>query len=133
MIDKQEVMQLNVGCEIDVLVAEQVMGWQPETDEAELRRLGKYFSRDEGRRWWRNPEGGWHSDPPGYSSDIKDGWKIVEKMKADGKSLCLFQSSDGNSIAFNEPDAAEYNFIVEKNLLLAICKAALIATAEKAH
>jgi len=128
MINREEIMGLSAGREIDVLVAEQVMGWQPETDEAELRRLSKFFTRDEGRRWWRNPEGGWHCDPPGYSSDIKDGWKVVEMMKTSGKSLSLFQGSRGNEVAFDMPEATQSDYIVDKNLLLAICKAALIAS-----
>ncbi len=128
MISKEDIMQLSAGRETDLLVAEQVMGWKLETDEAKLRRLNSYFSNDEGRRWWRNPEGGWHSDPPGYSTDIRDGWKVVERMKADGKSLSLFQGSHGNKVAFDKPEAAEPVFIVDKNLLLAICKAALIAS-----
>jgi hypothetical protein len=127
MISKEEVMRLLAGREIDLLVAERVMGWQVETDEAKLKKLGDYFSRDEARVWWRNPEGGWHCDPPGYSSDIKEGWKVVERMETKGKSLSLFQGSKGNRIAFDKPDAAAPAYIVEKSLLLAICKAALIA------
>ena len=127
MISKEEIMRLQAGREIDLLVAEQVMGWQVETDGAKLRKLSGYFSRDEGRRWWRNPEGGWHCDPPGYSSDIKDGWKVVERMNMNGKPLSLFQGSDGNRVAFDEPGAVAPAFTVEKSLLLAICKAALIA------
>jgi len=33
-MDKEEIMQLNAGRETDILVAEQVMGWQIETDAA---------------------------------------------------------------------------------------------------
>jgi Phage ABA sandwich domain len=127
MSTREEIMQLNVGRETDLLVAEQVMGWQLETDEAELRKLSRYFSRDKARRWWRNPEGGWHCDPPGFSSDIKDGWKVVERMQANGKSLYLSPNFNGNRVAFDQPDVAEADYIVEKNLLLAICKAALLA------
>ncbi len=127
MISKEEIMRLKAGRDIDLLVAEQVMGWQLETDEPKLSKLDGNFSRDEGRRWWRNPEGGWHCDPPGYSSDIKEGRKVVERMQTGGKSLSLFQGSNGNRIAFDKPDAAAPAYIVEKSLLLAICKAALIA------
>lgn len=128
MISKEEIMRLQPGRETDLLVAEQVMGWQIETDEAKLQKLSGYFSRDKGRRWWRSPEGGWHCDPPGYSSDIKEGWKVVEQMSTNGKSLSLFQGSKGNRIAFDKPDASAPAYIVEKRLLLAICKAALMAS-----
>ena len=127
MINKEEIMKLHTGREIDLLVAEQVMGWQVETDAAKLRKLSGYFSNDEGRIWWRNPEGGWHCDPPGYSSDIKEGYKVVERMETKGKPLSLFQGSNGNRVAFDKPDADVPAYIVEKSMLLAICKAALIA------
>lgn len=127
MISKKEIMQLSAGRDTDLLVAEQIMGWQIETDAPRLKKLNSFLAHDEGRAWWRNPEGDWHSDPPGYSSDIKDGWKIVEKMKSHGKSLCLSQNVNGNRIAFDKPNAIETDYIVERNLLLGICKAALLA------
>ena len=48
-------------------------------------------------------------------------------MKTIGKSLSLSQDLKGNRVVFDEPDAAESGYIVEKNVSLAICKAALIA------
>jgi hypothetical protein len=127
MISRDEIMKLDAGREIDVLVAEQVMNWQLESDGPKLKKLNGYFPRDDNRRWWRNPDGGWHCDPPGYSSDIKYGWEVVEKMKASGKFLSLFQNSNGNRVAFESPDASEADYIIEKHVLLGICKAALIA------
>ena len=127
MISREEIMRLDAGREIDLLVAERVMGWRLEADEPKLKKLNGYFYRDEDRRWWRNPEGGWFCDPPGYSSDIKDGWKVVERMRNVGKSLSLSQDLKGNRVVFDEPDAAESDYIVEKSVSLAICKAALIA------
>lgn len=41
MVSRKEVAQLKDGREMDILVAEQVMGWQKETDESELKRLDK--------------------------------------------------------------------------------------------
>ena len=128
MISKEEIMMLRSGREIDLLVAEQIMGWRVETDKARLRKLHGSFSNDEGRVWWRNPEGAWHCDPPGYSSDIKEVWKVVEQMETKGKTLSLFQGSKGNRVAFDKPDAELPAYIVEKSMLLAICKAALIAS-----
>ena len=127
MISREEIMRLDAGREIDLLVAERVMGWRPEADGPKLRKLNGYLARDDGRVWWRNPEGGWHCDPPGYSSDIKDGWKVVERMSTIGKSLSMSQNLKGNRVVFDEPDAAESDYIVEKTVSLAICKAALIA------
>jgi hypothetical protein len=45
MNSRKEIMQLSVGREIDVLVAEQIIGWQIETDEPKLRKLQGYLLR----------------------------------------------------------------------------------------
>ena len=127
MITREEIMRLDAGREIDLLVAEQVMGWQLEADRPKLKKLNGYISGAGGRKWWRAPAGGWYCEPPGYSSDIKDGWKVVERMGIIGKSFSLSQNLNGNKVFFDEPDAPEPDYIVEKSLSLAICKAALIA------
>jgi hypothetical protein len=128
MISRKEIMQLSSGREIDILIAEQVMGWQLEADEAKLKRLNKYFSHDEERRWWRKPEGGWHSDPPSYSSDIVAAWEVVDRMNNSGKALFMIQSFDGNKVAFDEPSAISHDYITERMLMGAICKAALVVS-----
>ena len=114
----------------DVLVAEQVMGWQVETDEPKLRRLQGYFSRDNERRWWRAPQGGWHLDPPSYSTELGVAWQIIAMMNSRGLFLSLSQSSEDYKAAFHEPRAVNYDYVSEKSFPLAICKAALRATAQ---
>lgn len=126
MNSRKEMMQLRSGPEIDVLVAEQIMGWQIETDDPKLRKLQGYFSRDEHRRWWRAPEGGWHCEPPSYSSDIAAAWQIVENMNSRGQFLFLSQSSEEYKAAFDEPHTISPHYISEKSVALAICKAALV-------
>ena len=131
MISLDEIIKLNAGREIDILLAQQIMGWQLETDEPKLRKLQGYFSRDEARRWWRNPEGGWYCDPPSYSSNMIAAWQVVEMMNSNGQALFLSQSSEENNVAFDEPRATSPDYISEKSVTVAICKAALTAHARR--
>jgi hypothetical protein len=119
-------MQLSSGRETDVLVAEQIMGWQIETDEPKRRKLQELFSGDKARQWWRSSEGGWYCDPPSYSSDIVAAWQIVESMNNRGQFLFLSQSSEKYKVAFDEPRGINHDYISEENVNLAICKAALV-------
>jgi hypothetical protein len=128
MINRKEITQLSSGRETDIIVAEQVMGWQVETDEVKLKQLNRYISQKAGDRWWRTPEGGWRCDPPAYSSEIAATWKVVERMKAKGRFLFLFQGPAGNKVAFAESLASNPDYIIERNLTGAICKAALMVS-----
>ena len=123
---REEIMRLSTGREIDVLVAEQIMGWQIETDEPKLTKLQGYFSRDEERRWWRAPEGGWYYDPLSYSSDLAAAWRIVESMNSRGQFLFLSQNYEEYNVAFHEQRTISPDYISEKSVALAICKAALV-------
>lgn len=127
MINQKEIRELNAGRETDILVAEQVMGWQVETDATKLKQLNRYISQKAGDCWWRTPEGGWYCDPPAYSSEIAATWKVVERMKHQGRFLFLFQGPAGNKVAFAESLESNPDYIIEKNLTGAICKAALLA------
>lgn len=128
MINQKEIMQLNNGRETDIIVAEQVMGWQIETDAAKLKQLNRYIAQKAGDCWWRTPEGGWSCDPPAYSSEIAATWKVVERMKTKGRFLFLFQGPAGNKVAFAESLANDPDYIIERNLTGAICKAALLVS-----
>lgn len=126
MVSRKEILQLKAGREIDILVAEQVMGWQVETDAAELKRLNRGVSPNKGKGWWRTPEGGWHCAPPSYSSEIAAAWHVVEKMKSKGRFLFLIQRFNENKAAFDEASASAPDYISDKSLTGAICKAALM-------
>ena len=127
MINVKEIIQLNAGREMDILVSEQVMGWQIETDESKLKGLKGLLSRDGEHRWWRTPEGAWYCDPPSYSSDMTAAWQVVEVMKNKGQVLFLSQSSGESKVAFDEARTASPNYITERSTTEGICKAALIA------
>jgi len=127
MTSSSEILRLNAGRETDILVAEQVVGWKIETDAAKLRKLNAYFSRDEKRRWWRSPEGGWYDDPPTYSSDIAAAWLVVEVMNSKGQFLFLSQSGDEYNVAFDIPSSTGPDYTTGTSITLAICKGALAA------
>jgi len=133
VISSKVINELNAGPEMDIIVAEQIMGWLIETDEPKLRRLQGYFARDEGRRWWRTPAGGWYCEPPAYSSDITAAWQVIEQMNSRGHTLFLSQGSEESKAAFDEPRGTGTDCINERSAPLAICKAALVADARSVH
>jgi hypothetical protein len=58
-------------------------------------------------------------------------WQVVEKMNADGYVLFLLRNSEESKVAFDEPGTVSPNYITERSVAGAICKAALIATARQ--
>jgi hypothetical protein len=128
MISRKEIVQLSNGRETDIIVAEQVMGWRVETDSAKVKQLNRYIAEKPGDCWWRTPEGGWCCDPPAYSSEIAATWKVVERMKSQGRFLFLFQGPAGNKVAFADSLASNPDYVTERNLTGAICKAALMVS-----
>jgi hypothetical protein len=128
-MSREEILKLSAGRETDILVAERVMGWQIETDQAKLERLGHYVSHPAERTWWRDPQGGWHVDPPRYSSDIVAAWQVVSAMSQRGHSFFLFQSLEESRAAFGDPDVTDTDYLNGKDVTGAICKAALAAVA----
>lgn len=64
------------GHEMDALVAERVMGWTREECIIDGQSLGLWF-----RKPGTTGERGLFSGCPHYSTDIKDAWAIVEKLR----------------------------------------------------
>ena len=129
MISRDEMLRLSAGREMDLLVAEHVMGWQIETDQTKLKRLSHYVSRPSESIWWRDPQGGWQVDPPRYSSDIGTAWQVVSAMSQRGHAFFLFQSLEESRAAFGDPDATDSDYVNGKDVTVVICKAALAAVA----
>jgi hypothetical protein len=126
-MNREEILHLDKGQEIDTLVASQVMGWQVETDPYRVKRLEHYFSPPKNGKWWRKPDGGWQNSPPAYSSEIDAAWQIVDRMNSRGQTLFMLKAVDSNQAAFDHP-VANPSYVTEKTLMMAICKAALLAT-----
>lgn len=122
--NQAEIIRLTVGRDLDILVAERLMGWQRETDQAKIRRLSQYIKPDSQGRWWRTPEGGWDINPPPYSSNLVAAFRVVEMMVSRGQAFFLMQNGSLNKVAFGDP-AISPDYLVGETLMMAICKAAL--------
>lgn len=129
MISRDEILKMSAGREMDILIAERVMGWEMETDQAKLKRLSQFVAHPLERTWWRSPQGVWHREPPRYSSDIGSAWQVVATMIQKANALFLFQNSGETKAAFGDPDAADNGYMKGKDAAEVICKAALAAIA----
>jgi hypothetical protein len=126
MNNQAEIMRLTVGRDLDIIIAERLMGWQRETEQAKIRRLSQYITPDSQGRWWRTPEGGWDINPPLYSSNLVAAFRVVEMMVSRGQAFFLMQNGTLNKVAFGDPASAP-DFVVGETMMMAICKAALAA------
>ena len=126
-MSREAIMELKNGRETDILVGEQVMGWQVETDSARLKRLDHYFSSSKNAKWWRKPDGGGDDILPPYSSDLTAAWQVVEQMNRRGQTVFILKTFEANQVAFNHPDVTSPDYVIEKTVAGAICKAALVA------
>jgi hypothetical protein len=124
MIRSEEITEISNEEALDILVAEQVIGWQLEKDEAKIKRLNEYLAHREGRRWWRMPNGGWYHKPPAYSTDIAAAWQIVDCLNTQGYKLCLSQGDFENHASF-VLDGKKFDYLTGTSIPEAICKAAL--------
>ena len=124
MNNQAEIMRLTAGRDLDILVAERLMGWQRETDQAKIRRLSQYITPDSQGRWWRTSEGGWDINPPSYSSNLVAAFRVVEIMVSRGQAFFLMKNNTLNKVAFGDP-AVTPDYLVGETMMMAICKAAL--------
>jgi hypothetical protein len=126
MINEEEVLRFSAGRDLDIIIAERLMGWQIETDQTKIKRLSQYLMSDSQGRWWRTPEGGWDINPPPYSSNLVAAFRLVEMMVSRGYAFSLMQSDTVNNVAFGDLDAIP-DYVVGESIMMAICKAALTA------
>jgi hypothetical protein len=122
--------EMEAGREMDALVAENVMGWKPhKVISCPFNKEGCLVYHYEGD--WRP---NWKDIVPNYSTDIKDAWKVVEKMDAGGYSLDITRyPNEKCRVNFHIPFSSRLkdNVTAEgKEFPLAICRAALLAVAE---
>jgi hypothetical protein len=120
------------GRELDRLIAEKVFGW---------RNL-EWHKANHDRRFY-SPEG-WYGEGPDdkcflaerYSTDIRDAWQVVEKLR-EGKLDVMLGTCDGGWHCRIATDAGTPSFWrevadeVEDTAPLAICGAALETLADK--
>lgn len=141
-----DIMQLQAGREMDALVAELVMGEsKPSLDGITIDDVFRHNTYSPGGAWYITAqfENGdipyW--DPVRYSTDIADAWKIIEKLRAEGKGIQVMTVSDwdvddspiiwqcfisATSRIFSRPQMGDA-WANANTAPLAICRAALIA------
>ena len=134
-MDRDEILNMPAGREMDALVAEKVMGWHIETD-------------DSGWGHWADANGHWgaginQDDTDDYEDDedfhilhwhpsqsIKWAWEVVEQVTKKSK-FTVIEIRGGNElyqIAFWYPLKDSWH--AEGLLPLAICRAALLTVCE---
>lgn len=129
--------------ELSALVAERVMGWEPEMDVRELVRLNQYLTPEERAeapaRWLRNPAGGWAITPVEFATDITSAFLVIEKLEADGWA-CMISNRFGTyekgapffwRMCFHRFNSGMFDGIAN-SAARAICLAAIQATASSA-
>jgi hypothetical protein len=115
---------MQVGRELDALVAERVMG--------------KVFRRYPLGSVGAESMGGWEpffedgtitfGGPPRYSADMADAWAVVEAMRGRGWRIDLAQASDDSwGAEFYRLDSERTATAQMDTAALAICRAALAA------
>ena len=114
------------GRDLDIIVAERLMGWQAETDQIKIKRLSQYLNPGSQGRWWRTSEGGWDINPPPYSTNLVAAFRVVEMMVSHGHTFCLLQSRTVSKVAFSD-QAIVPDYVEGETVMMAICKAALAA------
>lgn len=128
MSNQVEPTRLSAGRDLDIIVAERLMGWQIETDQIKIKRLSQYISPDSQGRWWRTSEGGWDINPPPYSTNLVAAFRVVEMMVGRGHTFSLMQSGTVSKVAFGNL-ATVPDYVEGQTVMMAICKAALAAIA----
>jgi hypothetical protein len=122
----EEICNMPAGLEMDVLIADTVLGLV----ECDRWRAQRYYPpeyiKDKGDCEHE------HCRPVGfctsYSTDIAAAWEVVEKMRADGNEPDVWVDGDGDwrcSVFVGEPPK-EFSWYAP-TAPLAICRAALLA------
>ena len=135
-MQRDEILSMEAGRELDALVAERVMGWGDIS-------LHPMMDSD----WWGMPSGpataiqgavGWlytHEKVPNYSTDIAAAWEVVEAVRGRGWSLSLGEgmSGYGDAVVWMVDFYKGNRICLSANgpdVPLAICRAALLAVME---
>lgn len=121
MVDTSKIDEMPAGPDLDVLIAEKVMGWKLE---------GVFHDDPDEWEGWRDAEGqGGYASPPSYSTAIEAAWDVLEKMH-NGESRFHWSISSDNICDFSPfgpNDSPIYRAPRCESVPLAICRAALKA------
>jgi len=126
---REEILKLELGPELDRLVAEKVMGWKRTTEGAPPGCA--YWKDDDGFvRANETPGGSLNWNP---STDIAAAWEVVEKLANKGIVVVIESEGALNNIyevLFYRWGSDVIVGIARGNICEAICRAALLAVME---
>lgn len=147
---REEILKMEAGREMDILIAVEIMKWREVFDELKnpYWETDFHYNHDESQSLFRvsrtpgTPGKNWETDKNDWverwspSTDISAAWEVVEKMIGDGYNFSAAQSAANghhpHAIFTNAKDEEdrdnEWQF--EDTFPLAICRAALLAVME---
>jgi hypothetical protein len=110
--------ELEAGPELDAIIAEKVMGWEPGKIENGLAL------------WWETDQGTKYPHDAPFSTDISSAWEVVEFLRKEGFDFDSFSSSTRIQAGWSDvvfmSQLDEFSARAE-TLPLAVCRAALLA------
>ena len=117
---------MEVGRELDRLVAEKVMGWSVDASRIYCYPPGRIQCPDASRCPFIDRK------PPAYSTDAGAAWEIVQKLVRDGFASDISEYRTGAVVGFAPPDKRDgpdckYKYVHGSTISHAICLSALLA------
>lgn len=93
---KKEIIQLPAGEELNILIAENLFGWKPITDEAELNRINKHALHPAPGKWWITPSGDKRNYAQNYSTDFNEAFKVIDALQEAEYWMRIISGRDGH-------------------------------------
>lgn len=80
---REEIIMMEPGARgrLDWLIAENIFGWKPITNEITLARLNGTLQRPAENGWWKSEAGENRYYPPSYSTNMAEAWRVVEALQ----------------------------------------------------
>ncbi len=124
------------GLELDMLIAEKVMGLDVVKNKSGSKRGGYYYSI--GPASWYDNQGDMILDNPvpPYSQEIASAWLVVDKLGEQQIKIEISPTSDGYAVGYIKYDPTQeftpwigigYSYSTSNSIAHAICLAALKA------
>lgn len=121
--------QHEAGRKLDALIAERLMGYTDVHFNGPTDRLANL--------WYGHAPGEeWHSEPPEYSTDMAEAWKVVERLVALGYWISLSHNGNTHAAAWDfrivdRKNERDRHITISETAPLAICCTALKAQIEE--
>ena len=109
-MNKEEILNLKPGRDMDALIAEYVFKWGKDKIYHELKMVRHDLSY-----------------LPYYSINIRSAWTVIEKLVEQGEFINIMPTADGYNIQYDY----EREIINAKTASEAICKVALLIILDK--